>query len=79
MSQEGSYADWVEVLCGTKITSATVIAIQRALRAKGYDPGPDDNVLGPKTNAAIIKYQKENNLPSGNLNLETLKSLGVEY
>ena len=79
MTSSGTYADWVEILCGNKITSATVRAIQKSLRAKGYDPGPDDNVLGPRTNAAIIKYQKDNNLPSGNLNLETLKSLGVEY
>jgi peptidoglycan hydrolase-like protein with peptidoglycan-binding domain len=79
MTSSTTYADWVEILCGNKIKSATVVAIQKALRAKGYDPGLDDNVLGPRTNAAIIKYQKDNNLPSGNLNLETLKSLGVEY
>jgi len=79
MSSSGTYADWVEILCGNKITSATVRAIQKALRAKVYDPGPDDNVLGPRTNAAIIKFQKDSNLPQGNLNLETLKALNVEY
>ena len=42
-----------------------------------YGPSIAQNVLS-RTNAAIIKYQKDNNLPSGNLNLMTLKSLDVK-
>jgi len=42
-----------------------------------YGPSIAQNVL-PRTYAAIIKYQKDNNLPSGNLNLMTLKSLDVK-
>ena len=54
-----------------------IIQIQKALKAKGYDPGPIDDVFGPLTKTALIQYQKDKGLPVGNLNLETLKSLGV--
>ena len=50
------------------------------LKAAGYNnPGPIDNILGSQTKSALLQYQKDKNLPQGNLNLETLKSLGVTY
>jgi len=33
-------------------------AVQRALKAKGFDPGPIDGDLGPKTEKAIIAFKK---------------------
>jgi peptidoglycan hydrolase-like protein with peptidoglycan-binding domain len=45
---------------------------------KGYDPGPIDDIIGARTKAAILQFQKDNNLATGNaLSLETLKALGV--
>jgi len=35
----------------------TVLAVQRALSAKGFDPGPFDGLMGPKTSTAIKKMQ----------------------
>lgn len=35
----------------------TVIRVQQALKAKGYDPGPIDGIVGPKTNAAMVTFQ----------------------
>lgn len=61
-----------------KVTMGKISQIQQALRAKGYDPGPIDNVLGAKTREALAKFQKDNNLPVGNLNVETMRALGVE-
>lgn len=58
-------------------TSGKISQIQDALRAKGYDPGPTDNILGAKTREALTQFQKDNNLPVGNLNVETLRALGV--
>lgn len=58
-------------------TSGKISQIQEALRAKGYDPGPTDNVLGAKTRTALTQFQKDNNLPVGNLNVETMRALGV--
>jgi len=34
--------------------------------------------MGSKTRAALVKYQTDNGLPVGNLNIETLKALGVQ-
>lgn len=78
LSKKGGYSDWREILCASKLTTERITQIQRALKAAGYDPGPIDNVFGAQTKAALVKYQQDKNLPVGNLNMETLKSLGVE-
>ena len=56
-----------------------VRAVQRALRDRGYDPGPIDNVMGVRTKAALAKYQKDNGLPVGQMDTETMKALGIKY
>jgi len=73
----GGWSDWKEVLCASKVTKEKIRSIQMALAALGYDAGPADNVLGPQTRKALLQYQKDNNLPQGNLNKETLEALGV--
>lgn len=43
-----------------------VIEIQRALKKLGYDPGPADNFIGPRTLSAILAYQRRQGLePNG--------------
>lgn len=74
----GGFTDWVEVMCEYKVTTAKIAAIQQALKSRGYDPGPADNLLGPRTRQALIQFQKDNSLPVGNLNVETMRALGVE-
>lgn len=37
--------------------------IQQALKDEGFDPGPIDGIPGPKTNAAIIAFNKSMALP----------------
>ncbi len=41
---------------------ASVEDIQLALKEKGYNPGPVDNIMGRKTIAAIKEFQKDNSL-----------------
>ncbi|MEM6723407.1 MAG: peptidoglycan-binding domain-containing protein, partial [Bacteroidota bacterium] len=74
---KGGFSEWREILCPADVTEATVRSVQRALRDAGYDPGPLDNILGARTKAALIKYQKDKGLPVGNLDIETLKALGL--
>ena len=74
----GGFSDWVEVLCESKVTTSKVARIQQMLRAKGYNPGAANNVLGPETRRALLQYQKDNGLPAGNINMETIRSLGVD-
>lgn len=77
VKKQGGYSDWVEVLCTKDITPKIVLQVQKALNEKGFTVGVVDGYLGPSTDEALIKFQEANRLPSGNLNLPTLKALGI--
>lgn len=38
-------------------------AAQQALKTQGFDPGPVDGRMGPRTRTAISDYQRKNDLP----------------
>jgi peptidoglycan hydrolase-like protein with peptidoglycan-binding domain len=38
-------------------------AAQQALKTEGFDPGPVDGRMGPRTRAALSDYQRKNDLP----------------
>lgn len=40
-----------------------VFMIQQSLRKLGYDPGPLDGVIGPKTRAAVKQFEDDRGLP----------------
>lgn len=45
--------------------------VQKALKAKGYDPGPIDGAWGSKTKRALMEFQRDNGLePNGKIELE---------
>jgi len=46
----------------TASSHAQVMAMQQALKDKGFDPGSVDGVMGPKTSSALRAYQKSENL-----------------
>ena len=51
---------------------------QESLNSKGFDAGPADGVLGPRTRAGIRQFQESENLPvTGRLDAETAGKLGV--
>ena len=55
-----------------------VTKVQKRLLDLGYDPGPVDGCLGPKTTEAIRSYQGDNQMPpSGDITSELVKSLGI--
>jgi peptidoglycan hydrolase-like protein with peptidoglycan-binding domain len=57
-----------------------VKTLQQSLQDKGLDPGPIDGVMGPKTQAALRAYQKDQNLPqTGRTDAQTLEKLGVQH
>jgi peptidoglycan hydrolase-like protein with peptidoglycan-binding domain len=41
---------------------SAVTRVQAGLTQLGYDPGPIDGVMGPKTKLAIERYQRDHNL-----------------
>jgi peptidoglycan hydrolase-like protein with peptidoglycan-binding domain len=73
MSSHGS-----SVHGATAMNSENVRQVQQALSDKGYDVGPIDGVMGPRTSAALRNYQRQNNLSGARgLDQQTLESLGV--
>lgn len=60
-------------------TNGQIRLVQIRLKAAGFDPGHVDGIMGPRTKAALQKYQAARGLTnSGALDEKTLKSLGVE-
>lgn len=52
---------------------------QRALRDLGYEPGPVDGVVGPRTREALRKYQRsERIVATGRLDPETMVRLDIQ-
>jgi Putative peptidoglycan binding domain len=52
--------------------SADVRSAQQALQDRGFDPGPIDGVMGPRTGAAVRDFQQKENLTvTGQLDAET--------
>ena len=48
---------------GTAYADPTVRDIQAGLQRLGYSPGPVDGRFGPRTDAAIRRYQQDHGLP----------------
>ncbi|HET9044869.1 MAG TPA: peptidoglycan-binding domain-containing protein, partial [Burkholderiales bacterium] len=70
MSQSGT--------SGQTQSSAAVREAQQALQQKGFDVGPIDGVMGPKTSAALREFQQAEGLKSsGRLDQQTLSALNV--
>ncbi len=76
----GGFTEWREVVCGSDITPDLYRRIQQALIDKGYNVGRSgaDGVFGAASKAALVKFQRDNGLPVGQMDLETLAALGVE-
>jgi hypothetical protein len=76
----GGFTEWKEVVCESDITSDLVRRVQNALISRGYDIGSSgaDNRLGASSKAALVKFQKDNGLPIGSLDFETLRALGIK-
>jgi LysM repeat protein len=58
--------------------SARIAALQIALDARGFHPGPVDGVRGPLTRAALVAFQRKHGLrPDGRLGRRTRRALGA--
>jgi peptidoglycan hydrolase-like protein with peptidoglycan-binding domain len=61
-----------------RVAMADTRAAQEALKTQGFDPGPIDGRMGPRTSAAISDYQRKNDLPvTGMLDDATMAKLEV--
>ena len=76
--KSGGYTEWKQVLCDNEITAFTIEQIQSFLIEEKYltiliELGE----LSKEDNKALVLYQKENKLPIGGFNFETLEHMGV--
>ena len=60
------------------LSKATVRDVQQALNAKGYDAGPYTQTATPQFKDALNQYQIDKKLPLGDMNEDTLRSLGFK-
>jgi peptidoglycan hydrolase-like protein with peptidoglycan-binding domain len=57
---------------------SAVKQLQKALAALGYDPGTPDGVFGQDTQAAVVDFQRSNDLqPDGIVGAETARILNA--
>ncbi|MFK8006693.1 MAG: peptidoglycan-binding protein [Saprospiraceae bacterium] len=69
--------EWRRIVCPKHQTAQLNIEMQKALRAAGFNPGPNDNVFGPRTYAAMVAFQKANNMWQGHLDYKTAEALNL--
>lgn len=75
----GYWSKWRELICSSPHQGYTMRMIQQALKDHGYYRGPIDDKISDELRAAAIRFQKDNKLPIGQFNFETLKRLGINY
>lgn len=64
---------------GPRIDRASLSDLQARLKDLGYDPGPADGQMGPKTRAAIRAYQKDEGLKAdGQVTASLLEHIKAE-
>lgn len=76
----GGFTEWKEVVCSTAPGySQLPTKVHDALIREGYELGTLKKTFDSKIKAALIDFQKDNGLPIGQLDVETLDALGVSY
>ncbi|NLO96985.1 MAG: peptidase M14 [Peptococcaceae bacterium] len=57
-----------------------VAQMQTALNNLGYNPGPIDGIFGPRTQQAVIRFQRDRGLtPDGIVGILTYGALGIDF
>ena len=69
------YASIIQIICEEDLDVFTIHKIQKVLILKGYYKGELTRTLTTKTKTAIMNFQKEVDLPLGQLDFETLLRL----
>lgn len=68
----------IEVLCDDELTHRFIWDLQDILRTNGYYKGDNTPKLTENLMLVLKKYQLDNKLPIGTLNIQTMKSLGLK-
>ena len=77
--KKSEFTEWRETICPSDLTPSVIRSIQEALKEKGFYNGSFKRKLDQEVKAALTDFQRSMNLPMGQLDVETLKMLKVEY
>ncbi len=66
---------WRQIVCQRDLSEQRLKTVQKALQARGFDPGYADGILGKRTQAAVYAFQQQQGLATGRLSVETLQAL----
>lgn len=70
--------EWREVVCREDLTKEFIQKISQKFYDLGYVTSNEIDEMDEELKAALIKFQIENNLPVGQMDFETLNSLGLK-
>jgi beta-lactamase regulating signal transducer with metallopeptidase domain len=77
--EDGTLDDWREILCEDKLTPDLFKTVIAKLKADGcLAASASATEFTKDTRIALTDYQKKHKLPQGNLNLETVKHMGLQ-
>jgi len=80
LEKKGGFTNWVEVLCADRINKRILKRLQESLILNGYlDYSEPIKELTNKLKKALKRYQVDNGLPVGQLDIETLELLNVKF
>jgi beta-lactamase regulating signal transducer with metallopeptidase domain len=72
-------SEWLEIPCNDKVTPAFIAILVKKLKVDGFlEASFSSETITKDIGMAVLAYQKKHNLPEGNLNLPTLKHMGIE-
>ena len=67
-------------MAGQQLEQKQVQELQKRLNEEGFNSGPVDGIIGPKTRSALQEFQREEGLAaSGQPDQETLEALDIEH
>ncbi len=66
---------WRQIVCQRDLSEERLRTVQKALQARGFEPGYADGILGKRTQAAVYAFQQQQGLATGRLSVETLQAL----
>jgi peptidoglycan hydrolase-like protein with peptidoglycan-binding domain len=76
--QAGTDASKLDMDAVPSLSEDKVRRVQQALQSKGFDPGPVDGVIGPKTEEAVRNFQDHYGIKgSAKIDNQTLYALGA--
>ena len=80
ISKSGGYMKWQEVICKKDVDQYFYTDLKNALRLRGYALDAEVNDFSPMHKKSLRKFQEDNGMPIGQLDLSTLHALDLyEY